>query len=599
LAQAGDQDDLTLWYKVADGDASDDDVTFSISNTNQYGWVYAEYDSTSGWGIDPLDVSALEPDSGYLGDTQVASGTTTTPSGNGLGVAMFRVRDGYAVSGLAFTNGYSLADSDGTQYGQAWSVEAIMAANTAATTTAQSTVASWTNGDRTGRMGVIAVFLPAGAQPEGAPVAYTTPGAVNAAPATLFDRDGGNAALQGALLIAPPGPIQAEAAAMLQTPATVTAETVYYSIGGETVAMRKYTEGTSDGVWWLLSDHLGSTGLAYKTDGSEVLRQYYYPWGGLRGSTDPVVPTDIGYTGQRLDTSTDLMYYNARYYDPAIGRFISPDTIVPNPTNPQDLSRYTYVRNNPVEYRDPSGHCIPAEGDIVPPQGRTSSSRICGSGGGSSNMGFEDSDRVERDNQRRDTRSSSTGYLSTSDWAGNYILNHYLYGDGKSVYLGPTACIGGLCTESTWSVYMQANPSLDAQLDELVLGLAADCAESGICGAVYQRTNMVIDNGEGVVGYQYLHGSNAEAGGFEVEGTASQLDSSSGLISVDLTYTWNDIMDPNPEYLSDRAKAAFAELITLGGAESYDFHVTWKETYVVSCVGTCTLTFEASSWFTP
>jgi len=50
------------------------------------------------------------------------------------------------------------------------------------------------------------------------------------------------------------------------------------------------------------------------------------------------------------------MFYNARYYDPGIGRFISPDTIVPDPANPQDLNRYSYVRNDPVNHVDPSGH---------------------------------------------------------------------------------------------------------------------------------------------------------------------------------------------------------------------------------------------------
>ena len=53
-----------------------------------------------------------------------------------------------------------------------------------------------------------------------------------------------------------------------------------------------------------------------------------------------------------------MYFYNARYYDPALGRFISADTVVPNPGNPQDLNRYAYVRNNPLKYRDPTGHYI-------------------------------------------------------------------------------------------------------------------------------------------------------------------------------------------------------------------------------------------------
>jgi len=46
----------------------------------------------------------------------------------------------------------------------------------------------------------------------------------------------------------------------------------------------------------------------------------------------------------------------ARWYDPVIGRFISADTIVPEPNNPQALNRYAYVYNNPIQYTDPTGH---------------------------------------------------------------------------------------------------------------------------------------------------------------------------------------------------------------------------------------------------
>jgi RHS repeat-associated protein len=74
-----------------------------------------------------------------------------------------------------------------------------------------------------------------------------------------------------------------------------------------------------------------------------------YLWGSL--------PTTYNYTGQRLDGSAGLLYYGARYYDPALGRFIQPDTLVPEPGNPQSLNRYAYVLNNPLKYTDPTGHC--------------------------------------------------------------------------------------------------------------------------------------------------------------------------------------------------------------------------------------------------
>jgi hypothetical protein len=46
----------------------------------------------------------------------------------------------------------------------------------------------------------------------------------------------------------------------------------------------------------------------------------------------------------------------ARLYDPVIGRFITPDTIIPEPYNPQSLNRYAYCLNNPLIYTDPTGH---------------------------------------------------------------------------------------------------------------------------------------------------------------------------------------------------------------------------------------------------
>jgi RHS repeat-associated protein len=80
----------------------------------------------------------------------------------------------------------------------------------------------------------------------------------------------------------------------------------------------------------------------------------YLPFGCTRSGS---VPTDKLFTGQRLD-GTGLYYYNARYYDATIGRFISPDTVIPNPANPQCFNRYSYCLNNPLKFTDPSGHKV-------------------------------------------------------------------------------------------------------------------------------------------------------------------------------------------------------------------------------------------------
>ena len=133
-------------------------------------------------------------------------------------------------------------------------------------------------------------------------------------------------------------------------PVTVHSVTKYYYHGDTRVAMRQ-----GDVVYFLHSDHLGSTSLTTDDGGTVVSEVRYFPYGEERW-TDGETPTDFTFTGQRAEMGFGLYDYNARYYDSGSGRFISPDTIVPEPGNPQSLNRYSYVLNRPVGYTDPSGH---------------------------------------------------------------------------------------------------------------------------------------------------------------------------------------------------------------------------------------------------
>lgn len=84
----------------------------------------------------------------------------------------------------------------------------------------------------------------------------------------------------------------------------------------------------------------------------------YAPFGQTRSVTG-IITTDKKFTGQELD-DTGLYYYNARYYDPTIGRFISADTVIPNPANPQGFNRYAYCLNNPGSLKlKPARSCLP------------------------------------------------------------------------------------------------------------------------------------------------------------------------------------------------------------------------------------------------
>ena len=105
----------------------------------------------------------------------------------------------------------------------------------------------------------------------------------------------------------------------------------YYYTGSQRIAMR-----TGQGAYLLFSDHLGSSSIVMDASGQVVEEGYYMPWGGQRGD-EGIATTDYGYTGQMKEG--DIYYYNARWpqvpeaqrvgFDPAIGRFMQADTIVP------------------------------------------------------------------------------------------------------------------------------------------------------------------------------------------------------------------------------------------------------------------------------
>jgi RHS repeat-associated protein len=124
----------------------------------------------------------------------------------------------------------------------------------------------------------------------------------------------------------------------------------YYDAGGTRVAMQ---QGTTK--YWLLGDHLGST--SYVVSGATETGELRYRAFGATRFSSGSTPTTHRYTGQREEAGLGLYYYGARWYDPALGRFIQPDAMVPDASDPADFDRYTYARNNPLKYNDPTGHC--------------------------------------------------------------------------------------------------------------------------------------------------------------------------------------------------------------------------------------------------
>ncbi len=119
-------------------------------------------------------------------------------------------------------------------------------------------------------------------------------------------------------------------------------------------SVRQLRGGRSN-IQFLHTDHLGSPVAATDVFGTVVGTAAYYPFGEQRTSTG-VFGTERGFTGQIRDAGTGLNFYNARYQDPVLGRFISPDSIVADPANPGLFNRFAYVSNNPLKYTDPTGH---------------------------------------------------------------------------------------------------------------------------------------------------------------------------------------------------------------------------------------------------
>jgi RHS repeat-associated protein len=124
----------------------------------------------------------------------------------------------------------------------------------------------------------------------------------------------------------------------------------YIFAGGQRVAVIK------DGkTHYFHNDHLGSSSIITNAAGAKVQETDYLPFGGQRGS-NTITVSNYGFTDQERDPESGLYNYNARLYDPALGVFISSDSIVPDPYGPQSMNKYGYCINNPLVYIDPSGH---------------------------------------------------------------------------------------------------------------------------------------------------------------------------------------------------------------------------------------------------
>jgi RHS repeat-associated protein len=151
---------------------------------------------------------------------------------------------------------------------------------------------------------------------------------------------------------------------------------------GNAFALRVITEGgasqpTTAATKYNHFDHLGSitavsdeSGHVINSDwgGADAGLMGYDPWGARRspdGRAANPASFDLpvgrrGFTSQETIPNVGLINMNGRVYDPVVGRFLSPDPTIQFPTDLQDYNRYSYVKNNPLRYTDPTGFFINA-----------------------------------------------------------------------------------------------------------------------------------------------------------------------------------------------------------------------------------------------
>lgn len=147
--------------------------------------------------------------------------------------------------------------------------------------------------------------------------------------------------------------------------------------GGSAFAVRTVTQASSPSVSFSYNsfDHLGSI-TAVSDEAGQVLDEAsggtnasvigYDAWGARRNPSGTAAsstsfalpPGHRGFTGHEAIPNVGLINMNGRVYDPAVGRFLSPDPNIQFPTNAQSYNRYSYVLNNPLRYADPTGYFL-------------------------------------------------------------------------------------------------------------------------------------------------------------------------------------------------------------------------------------------------
>jgi RHS repeat-associated protein len=128
--------------------------------------------------------------------------------------------------------------------------------------------------------------------------------------------------------------------------------TKFILAGEQPVAAR-----TANGaIFYLMTDTVGSSVRVEDDSEAKLRASAFLPFGALADPDLEAFPGDVyRFLDRELDSLTGFYDLGSRYYDPELGRFLSPDSRVPSLLNPQLLNRFSYSGNNPYTLSDPNG----------------------------------------------------------------------------------------------------------------------------------------------------------------------------------------------------------------------------------------------------
>jgi RHS repeat-associated protein len=121
---------------------------------------------------------------------------------------------------------------------------------------------------------------------------------------------------------------------------------------------------TSEKSYYLHNGHGDIVELRDDT-GQTRLNRYQYDIWGKPVLKEESIENPFLYSGELWDSTSNLQYLRARWYDPRMGRFISEDTYEGQISNPLSLNLYTYAHNNPLLYIDPTGNAVETVVDLL------------------------------------------------------------------------------------------------------------------------------------------------------------------------------------------------------------------------------------------